>query len=206
MFDLDGTLADTLRDISEAGNHAFTSVGRPTFPLEAYRTLAGQGLPRLIQDGLGSDYQHLFDSAIAAFRDHYAEHRFDHTQPFDGVAELLDALSDRGCKLAVLSNKPDEATCDMVRTVFGRWDFAAVRGHREGTPVKPDPTSALQVAQEVGIAPDKWWYVGDTDVDMQTGRSAGFHTVGVTWGFREEAELRDAGAHRIINDPGELLA
>lgn len=206
MFDLDGTLADTLRDIADAGNHAFANVGRPIYPVNNYRTLAGQGLPRLIQDGLGRDHQHLFDPAIAAFRDFYSKHRFAHTAPYPGISELLDDLTHQGCTLAVLSNKPDEATRDMVEQVFDRWHFAAVRGHRDGAAPKPDPTSAREVADELGIAAAQWWYVGDTDVDMKTGRAAGFHTVGVTWGFRNEAELLAAGAHRIIHHPSQLLA
>lgn len=205
MFDLDGTLADTLADIAAAGNHAFAAVGRPTFAVERYRTLAGQGLDRLIGDGLGPDNQVLFDTAIEHFRGYYAEHRYDQTAPFPGVAELLDALAAAGIKLAVMSNKPDEATVDMVEQVFGRWSFADVRGHRAGYPVKPDPTAALEIADALGVAPSRWVYVGDTDVDMQTGKAAGFFTVGVTWGFRDEQELRDAGADAIIHEPGRLI-
>ena len=205
MFDLDGTLADTLTDIAHAGNHAFAAVGRPTHAVADYRTLAGQGLERLIRDGLGPDHAHLFDKAIAAFRGHYAAHRYDHTTPYPGVPELLDRLADRGAKLAVMSNKPDEATVDMVQTVLGRWPFAAARGHREGYRVKPDPKAPLEIAAELGVAPQDWAYVGDTDVDMLTGKAAGFFTVGVTWGFRDEAELREAGADAIVHEPGELM-
>ncbi|MEM7625268.1 MAG: HAD family hydrolase [Planctomycetota bacterium] len=205
MFDLDGTLADTLADIAAAGNHAFSAVGRPTYPVADYRTLAGQGLDRLIRDGLGPDHGGLFDDAIKYFRRHYAAHRFDHTAPYPGIDELLDALTAGGVSLAVMSNKPDEATVDMVDHVFGRWDFAAVRGHRRGYPVKPDPKAALEISEELGIAAARWAYVGDTDVDMLTGRAAGFFTVGVTWGFRDEAELRDAGADAIIDRPERLL-
>lgn len=206
MFDLDGTLADTLADIAAAGNHAFAAVERPGFPVADYRRLAGQGLERLIRDGLGPAHLCHFDAAHAAFLAHYTAHRFDHTAPYPGIAELLDRLVRDGVKLAVMSNKPDEATADTVRHVFGRWPFAAVRGHRAGYPVKPDPQAALEITEELDIPPSRWMYVGDTDVDMQTGRRAGFFTVGVTWGFRGEAELRDAGADAIIRDPAALLA
>jgi phosphoglycolate phosphatase len=205
MFDLDGTLADTLADIATAGNHAMAAVGRPGFPVDRYRTLAGQGLPRLIEDALGTEHQHLFDAAFAEFKAHYATHRYDQTRPFDGIAELLDTLSRDGVLLAVMSNKPDEATVDMVQQVFGRWDFAAVRGHLDGYPVKPDPRAAVEMAGELGVPPSDWAYVGDTDVDMQTGKAAGFFTVGVTWGFRDENELRRCGADAIIDRPAELL-
>ncbi|MEM9914838.1 MAG: HAD-IA family hydrolase [Planctomycetota bacterium] len=205
MFDLDGTLADTLRDLSEAGNHAMAVVGRPTYSLDEYRTLVGQGLDRLIHDALGPEHQDLFDQAIAAFRGYYAEHRYDHCAPYPGIAALLDALTAAGSKLAVMSNKPDEATVDMVQRVFGAWDFAAVRGHREGYPVKPDPTAALEIAEELGVPPERWLYVGDTDVDMQTGKRAGFFTVGVTWGFRSRSELESNGADYLTDRPAQVL-
>lgn len=205
MFDLDGTLADTLRDLSEAGNHAMAAVGRPTYSLDQYRTLVGQGLDRLIHDALGPDHQALFGDAIAAFHAHYADHRYDHCAPYPGIADLLDALTRRGLKLAVMSNKPDEATVDMVQRVFGRCDFAAVRGHRAGYPVKPDPKAPLEICDELGVAPAHWVYVGDTDVDMKTGKAAGFFTVGVSWGFRSVDEMQAAGADEIIRHPSELL-
>lgn len=206
MFDLDGTLADTLRDLAEAGNHAMSAVGRPTFTHNQYRTLVGQGLDRLIHDALGPDHQDLFDDAVAAFHRHYADHRYDHCAPYPGIAELLDALIVQGRKLAVMSNKPDEATVDMVARVFGRWAFDAMRGHRQGSPVKPDPQAALAICDELGIPPQRWVYVGDTNVDMFTGKRAGFFTVGVSWGFRSVDELADAGADAIIDQPSELLA
>lgn len=206
MFDLDGTLADTLRDLTEAGNHAMTAVNRPSYSLDEYRTLVGQGLDRLIHDALGAEHKSLFDDAIAAFHGYYAEHRYDHCAPYPGIAELLDELTVKGVKLAVMSNKPDEATVDMVRRVFGRWDFAAVRGHRDGYPVKPDPKAAVEISHELGIPPERWLYVGDTDVDMHTGKRAGFFTVGVAWGFRSVKEMRAAGADAIIDQPADLLA
>lgn len=206
MFDLDGTLADTLRDLSEAGNHAMAAVGRPTYAIDEYRTLVGQGLDRLIHDALGPDHQASFDDAIAAFHRYYADHRYDHCAPYPGVADLLDTLTAHGTKLAVMSNKPDEATVDMVQRVFGRWDFAAVRGHRAGYPVKPNPKAPLEICDQLGITPDRWAYVGDTDVDMHTGKAAGFFTVGVSWGFRSVDEMQAAGADAIIDHPSELLA
>ncbi|MEM1109677.1 MAG: HAD family hydrolase [Planctomycetota bacterium] len=205
MFDLDGTLADTLRDLAEAANHALTTVGRPTNPLDAYRTLTGQGLDRLIGDAMGLDHQQLFKKAVEAFHDHYAQHRYDHCTPYPGIPELLDALTARGVRLAVMSNKPNEATVDMVERIFGRWKFAAVRGHRAGYPVKPDPKAALDTCSELCVPPERWAYIGDTDVDMHTGRSAGFFTVGVAWGFRPVQGMRAAGANAIIDQPSELL-
>lgn len=206
MFDLDGTLADTLADLAASGNHAMRAVGRPIYAQRDYRTLVGQGLDRLIRDALGPEHAALFDDAIEVFRGHYAEHRYDHCRPYPGIPEMLDALTEAGYPLAVMSNKPDEATVEMVDRVFGRWSFAAVRGHRAGYPVKPDPTAALEICEELDTPPGRWAYVGDTDVDMHTGKAAGFFTVGVAWGFRPIQELTDAGADAVIDHPSALPA
>lgn len=205
MFDLDGTLADTLTDLAHAGNHALAAVGRPTFPVARYNTLAGQGLDRLLQDALGPDHPHLVPPTRDAFLHHYEQHRYDHTQPFPGIAPLLDQLVARGITLAAMSNKPHAATADMIERLFAGWPFAAALGQRPGVPVKPDPQAPLEICETLGLAPEHWAYVGDTDVDMKTGRAAGFLTVGVTWGFRAEAELLAAGAHHIIHRPADLL-
>lgn len=205
MFDLDGTLADTLRDIAEAANHALTRLGRPTFPLDRYRYLAGQGLQSLVTDALGPDHRDLIPRGIELFKSYYAVHSLDHTAPYPGMPALLDALASRRVPMAVLSNKPDAATRDVVARVFGKWSFKAVRGHREGEPLKPDPHGAIAIARELAIPPERWLYVGDTRVDMLTANAAGMHAVGVTWGFRDEPELRASGAREIIARPEELL-
>ena len=142
---------------------------------------------------------------MALFRAYYAEHWRETTRPYPGIADLLDALTARHLTLAVLSNKPDAATQEVMSHTFARWRFDAVRGHRDGAPLKPDPAAALDIAAELDIAPDRWLYVGDTDVDMRTGTGAGMFAVGVTWGFRDEAELRESGARAIIADPAALL-
>lgn len=206
MFDLDGTLADTLRDIAEAGNHMLRVLGREPLPVQRYRRLAGQGLPALVRDALEVEVENpRVAQGVAAFREYYAAHRYDHTGLYDGIAQLLDALTQRGVTLAVLSNKPDDATRDMVGRLLNRWMWAAVRGHRPPEPLKPDPTTAHRIATQLHVPSDQWMYVGDTRVDMLTGKAAGFYTVGVTWGFRDEAELRASGADAIIHEPGDLL-
>ena len=206
MFDLDGTLADTLTDIARCANAALQARGHAPHPREAYRFFAGQGVHRLFTDALGLEHDTDVTPLVEAFKSRYAEAAYDHTGPYDGVPELLDALTGRGVTLAVLSNKPDAATRLMVGRLFGRWDFAAVRGQRDGIPVKPDPTAARAIAAALGLPPERWIYVGDTAADMLTGTRSGFLTVGVTWGFRDEAELRDHGADAIIHRPLELLA
>lgn len=205
MFDLDGTLADTLEDLAAAGNHALAAVGRPGYPVPRYRQLVGRGLEQLMIDALGAEHAGLVPAAKAAFLAYYAEHRYDHTRPYDGIAELLDALTAGRVPMAVLSNKPDAAAVDMVETIFGRWPFVAVRGQRDGCAAKPDPAGALEVCAEVGVSAGRWVYVGDSDVDMLTARAAGFYAVGVAWGFRGRDELVAAGADVVVQTPGEIL-
>lgn len=205
MFDLDGTLADTLADIAASANHALTQLGRPTHPVASYRYLAGQGLESLMTDALGPDHQHLVEQGAEHFRAYYKDHSLDFTQPFEGIAQVLDTLEAKKIPMAVLSNKPHPATLQVVRDVFGAWSFAAVQGHEPPTPLKPDPASGLSIAAKLGIAPEDWLYVGDTRVDMETATRAGFYPLGVLWGFRDEPELRESGAKQIIAHPLELL-
>ena len=205
MFDLDGTLIDTLADLAAAGNHAFAAVGFPGYPAPEYRRLVGQGLDQLMLDGLPQATDAQRREAKAAFLRHYAQHRYDQTRPYDGIPELLDQLDRRGIPTAVMSNKPHEAADDMVRQLLGAARFAAVRGHQAGYPVKPDPTAALEIAEQLGVPADRWFYLGDTDVDMLTARAAGFRPVGVTWGFRDRAELQAAGAAHLIDHPRQLI-
>ncbi|MFI4862375.1 MAG: HAD family hydrolase [Phycisphaerales bacterium JB063] len=206
LFDLDGTLLDTLADLSAAANHALTTLGRPTHPREAYNTFLGQGVRELFVDALGPDHQHLIDDAIHAHLAYYADHRLDTTGPFPGIDAMLDQLAQRGVKLGVLSNKPDPVTREMIPHFFPHADWAYVRGHRAGTAPKPDPHAALEAIDTLGIPADRWLYVGDTAVDMQTGKGAGMFTVGVSWGFRSVEELRAHGADAIVDDPAELVA
>lgn len=205
LFDLDGTLADTLADIAAAANHALESVGRPTLPVEQYRYLAGQGVDYLIIHALGRLHVNKGPRCRQAYLDYYAQHKFEHTELFDGIADLLDELTTRRVRLGILSNKPDAATQDMVNHLFGKWRFDVVRGAMDGTPLKPDPSAAISISTDLRIAAPQWLYVGDTAADMRAGTGAGMFTVGVTWGFRDESELREHGADAIIHQPGELL-
>jgi len=205
MFDLDGTLLDTLADLTAAGNYALTAVGRPTYSLDDYRTLVGQGVRQLFVDALGPDHQDLLEESITQFKRYYADHRFDTTAPYAGIDAMLDDLSTAGAKLAVLSNKPHEATVDVVGRYFPLVRWSAIRGYKDGTPPKPEPDSAREVLATVGYPPQRWVYVGDTKVDMLTGKAAGMYTVGVAWGFRSVQELRDNGADAIIQTPAQLV-
>ncbi len=206
MFDLDGTLADTLQDIANAANHALVHLGHAAIETPRFRHLAGQGLRNLMAAVLGPDRAEQIDEGMAMFRAHYADHFIDHTKPFEGISEVLDAAAARGLPMAVLSNKPHPATLLVMEKVFSRWPFASIIGHRPDKPLKPDPASALEIAASLSIPPRRWMYVGDTRVDMETAINAGMFPVAVLWGFRDEAELRESGAKVIVKEPAELLA
>jgi phosphoglycolate phosphatase len=205
MFDLDGTLADTLADIAAVGNHALGRLGLAAIPVEKYRFLAGQGIRRLISDALGPEHQDLVPEAVELARAYQLEHGLDHARLYPGIAQLLDELTRRKLKTAVLSNKPHPATQVAVAKLLGNWRFDAVAGQREGVPLKPDPRQALEIAERLAVPAPRWLYLGDTAADMRTAVAARFHPVGVLWGFREEAELRANGARTIIAHPLELL-
>lgn len=207
LFDLDGTLLDTLRDIGEACNRVLVERGYPPHPIEAYRYLVGDGARVLLSRALpeGSRDDATIDASLADYIAEYARGWNVHTQPYAGIADLLDALVVRGLKLAVLSNKPHPFTVQCVETFLARWTFHAVRGQTEAFPRKPDPGSALDVAHHLGTTPDRVCYVGDTGTDMQTATAAGMVAVGVLWGFRERAELEANGAKQIIAHPRDLL-
>lgn len=206
MFDLDGTLADTIGVIAHCANHAFSQVGQPPRPVEDFRYLAGQGVRRLFVDAFDpTPDEAVIDRCIAAFQEAYARHADDMTKPFPGMLDTLTVLRQRGLKLAVLSNKNDGPTNHCVECVFAGHTFASVVGAKPDVPLKPDPTSALAITRALDIPPSDWLYVGDTRVDMETAKAAGMFAVGVLWGFRDEAELRASGADAIIDEPGQLL-
>ncbi len=209
IFDLDGTLADTLADIADAANFALRSVGRPPHAADRYRYLAGQGVDYLIRHALSDPPEAdetLVRRAKTIYLERYDAHKYDRTGPFAGVPELLDGLVARGLKLAVLSNKPHEATREMVARLFARWRFDVAVGAKPGAPLKPAPGAAVAVAEAMGVPAGACIYIGDTRADMLTGSGAGMFTVGVLWGFRDEAELRESGADAVIQRPEELLA
>lgn len=205
IFDLDGTLADTLADIGAAMNHALESMGLPTHPLAAYAQFVGEGVERLAERALPPQAAARKDEAVAAYAAHYAKSMFDRSHPYSGIPELLDEFNRRGLPLAVLSNKPHDATRQMIATLFGRWPWRAVVGQRSGIPKKPDPTAALAIAHELECEPARIGFIGDTAVDMQTARAAGMRAIGVLWGFRDRLELEAAGAQLIVTHPAEIL-
>ena len=206
LFDLDGTLADSLADIGGAVNRVLVELGFPTHPVASYARFVGDGAEKLIERALPEDQVALRPEALARYRQVYYEQMFDQTRLFDGIPALLDALAEDGYRLAVLSNKPDGQTRAMCEKLLARWHFSAVFGERHGVPRKPDPQGALEIAQRLELAPAACAFVGDTPIDMRTSVAAGMFGIGVTWGFRPREELIAAGGKVVAERPGEILA
>lgn len=207
IFDLDGTLLNTLRDLADSGNEVLRRMGFPTHPVDAYRYHVGDGIRmlayRALPEGHREDEQ--LDAFVAQMSAYYAEHQVDTTRPYDGIDEMLDELAGRGLPLAIFSNKPDHAVKSIVARLLGRHSFAVVRGALPDVAVKPDPTGAFAVAEELGLAPGEFFFLGDTAIDMQTAVAAGMYPVGAAWGFRDEAELRAGGAKMVARHPAEVV-
>jgi len=207
IFDLDGTLLDTLDDIANAANRVLAARGFAAHPNSNYRAFIGEGVVRLISRVLPDAHQDevTVRACIEAYVQEYARNWNVKTKPYAGVPEMLDGLVEGGLKLAVLSNKPDHFTQQCVRELLAKWSFDVVLGASEAFPRKPDPASALETARRLGVLPAECLYVGDSGIDMQTARAAGMYAVGALWGFRGKEELLREGAHILIEEPGEIL-
>jgi phosphoglycolate phosphatase len=205
LFDLDGTLADTLADIGGSMNHVLEGYGFPTHGIDAYKTMLGEGLELLARLALPPGREALVADALLRYRAHYAEHFADQSAPYPGVAELLDGLSALELPLAVLSNKRDDFTRACVERLLPRWRFSEVRGERAGTPRKPDPQAALEIARALGVPVAECAFIGDTRVDMETAVNAGMLPVGALWGYRTREELVASGARVLLAHPLDLL-
>lgn len=207
VFDLDGTLLDSLADLADTMNAVLQTNGYAMHPQEAYRHFVGTGMEALVRRTL-PEHARTPDEIAARLEDtrqEYARRWADSTRPYAGVPQMLDALQDRDLPMAVLSNKPDDFTSLTVERLLSDWSFAQVRGQRPDTPTKPDPAGAYAIAEALSVDPARVLYVGDTSTDMQTGRAAGMVTIGVTWGFRDRPELEEHGAHTVIDEPSQLL-
>jgi len=207
VFDLDGTLLNTLADLATAMNAALAASRLPTHPVESYKFHVGGGLMNLIHRTAPAsmDDPALEAKLVADMRAAYSNCWDATTVPYDGVGEMLDGLVARGVPMGVFSNKPHDFTMLCVTQLLAAWPFVAIRGVNEQTPRKPDPSGALAVAAAMGAEPARTLYVGDTGTDMETGTNAGMVVVGVTWGFRGVEELLANGAQAIIAEPPELL-
>lgn len=208
LFDLDGTLINSLADLAASMNHALETMNLITFPEERYRYFVGSGVRIMAEKTLAENNaktQENVEKAVQLFNVHYAKHYSDRTKPYPGISELLCGLKADGIKTAVVSNKPDAFVKEIVRKVFGPSAFQAVLGQRAGIPIKPDPAGALEACRALGSAPGECVFLGDSSVDMQTAVNAGMTPVGALWGFRGREELAAAGAGFLLEKPQNLL-
>ena len=208
MFDLDGTLLNTLEDLADSGNAALKELGLPVHPVECYRYFVGNGVHELMKRLLPLEELNNIELGkilLSKYTAQYNNRWICKTRPYDGMVETLHGLKAAGATLSVFSNKPDEFTKSCIYHFFGDNLFSAVRGGRDDTPRKPDPDGALAILKQIGVKPESVLYVGDTSTDMQTAHAAGFFAIGVTWGFRTRAELEKNNANAIIDAPSEIL-
>jgi phosphoglycolate phosphatase len=206
IFDLDGTLLDTIEDIAQTMNLVFGRRGYPFFSIEDCMRMVGDGMEVLVRRALpcGSDDEALMGEIVQEYREAYSRVWRDHSRPYPGVLELLEGLKARGVRSAVLSNKSHPFTETMTRELLP-FDFEIVRGALPGVPFKPDPSAALRMASEMNVPPAGFVFVGDTDIDMETARAAGMYPAGALWGFRDAANLKAGGASVLLASPGDLL-
>lgn len=207
IFDLDGTLLDTLEDLSNAANRVLERNGFPTHDMNAYRYMVGDGAVVLMRRALPEERRNdaTIQGCVEGFRTEYERGWKTKTRPYDGVAEMLDALTAHGMKMAVLSNKPDDFTRWCVAEYLSQWTFDLVLGQRDSVPLKPDPSGAMEISRSLNIPPSQFVYLGDTAIDMKTAVAAGMYPVGALWGFRSGQELLENGARLLIKRPPELL-
>ena len=207
LFDLDGTLLDSIEDLTDSMNIVLNGFGFPGHDVEACKHFVGDGVETFALRALPENQR---DEATVAqcaaeMRAEYRKRWSLKTRPYDGIPELLDDLTLRNLKLAVLSNKPEESTREMVAELLSKWRFYPVAGAQPSVPKKPDPTLAIEISQHLRVPADKFLYLGDTGTDMKTARGAGMFPVGALWGFRTAEELKDTGAKVLVAHPSEVL-
>jgi phosphoglycolate phosphatase len=207
IFDLDGTLINSLQDIADSMNAVLSAKGLKTYDYDSYRYFVGRGLRNLVSQVLPVEDRS--EENITAFyadlMKEYEKNLITKTTLYQGIPAMLDKLKARNFKLAVLSNKDDGFTNKIAGELLSKWSFDVIFGLISGIPRKPDPTGALMVCKTFNVTPEEILYLGDTGIDMRTALAAGMHPVGVTWGFRTRKELTENGAGAIIDSPGELF-
>jgi len=207
IFDLDGTLIDSLADIANSANAVLESMMFPTHAIDDYRMFIGDGVGMLFSRALPVEHrkEEVIGQCVAQMRVEYGNRWNVDTAPYAGMLELLSDLRQRGVRLGILSNKPQLFSQKCADAFFPQGTFDLVFGQREGVPRKPDPAAALEIASTFAISPAECAFVGDSSIDIETACRAGMLPIGVQWGFRSADELRSAGAHRILAHPGELM-
>ena len=207
IFDLDGTLLNTIGDLAASVDYVMRSRNLPEHTDAEYRRMVGGGIKRLVERALPEALvanEAYVDECVTQFRRYYVDNIDRHTVPYEGMCELLGDLQQHGVKLAVASNKFQHGTDRLVSKFFGDIDFVAVEGNREGAPLKPDPQIVAGILSRAGIAPERAVMIGDSGIDIRTAQAAGIDSIGVAWGFRFAEELYEAGAERVLSDVEEL--
>ena len=205
IFDLDGTILDTLDDLADSVNFALKKHGLPVRENTEIRSFLGNGMVNLVKLSAGDKAENI-EGILADFKEYYAKHSADKTKPYDGVLETISALKEQGVKTAVLSNKGDFAVQPLVKRYFGGL-IERAQGENEAAGVlrKPNPDGVYKIMKELGVTEEETVFVGDSEVDILTAKNAGVDCVAVTWGFRDEKDLIENGAEKLISKPSELL-
>ena len=207
IFDLDGTLLDTAADLGDSCNYALRQCGFPEHRLDEYYQMVGRGIYNLFRAAMPAEKvtEENVQRMAGYFLTYYDVHKCDLTRPYEGIPEMFKKLSDAGIRFAVASNKYQDGAEKLITHFFGQYSFVRVLGQRDGQPIKPDPEIVNQIlAAAPGITRDETVYVGDSNVDMQTGLNAGVRTIGVTWGFRSREELAAYSPFALADSPAQL--
>lgn len=206
IFDLDGTLLDTLQDLAASVNYALRQHAMPEHSIDDIRRFVGNGVRKLMERAVPEGAQNpLFESAFAMFRQYYMQHSLDTTRPYDGIPEMLDELKRRGCLIAVVSNKMMAATQELIAHFFPQIEVAIGEHEAEGIRKKPAPDTVREALRQLGVTTKNAVYVGDSDVDIETAYNSGLPCISVLWGFRDRDFLLSHGATTLISCPEELL-
>ncbi|MEG1915326.1 MAG: HAD family hydrolase [Muribaculaceae bacterium] len=207
IFDLDGTLLNTITDLGESANYALNLNGYPTHSIASYPFFVGNGVRRLIERVLPEDCrsEEIKNKILSNFMEYYNHHNTDYTKPYDDITTLLNNLQNNNVSIAVASNKYQLATEALITHFFPKINFVAIIGQNDGVPVKPDPSIVFNILAKANIAKAETIYIGDSGVDMETARRACVDSIGVTWGFRTEKELKENHADYIVNSPTEIF-
>ena len=207
IFDLDGTLLNTIDDLGDAANYVMRHYGYPEFTSEEYKYKVGHGIRKLVERALPQEHRtsQEVDEATALFMPYYELHKADKTCPYSGIPQTLMALQMKGVRIAVATNKAQKAVEGLMRYYFPQIHFLATIGQSDRVPAKPDPTIVHEIIRRAGLTKDEVLYVGDSNVDMETARNAGVEACGVTWGFRKREELEAYRPAHIIDKPEQIL-
>ena len=208
IFDMDGTLVDTLEDLADSVNEMLAHYNFPQRTIDEVRKFVGNGAKKLMERALPAEKsadENFVLEALEIYNQCYSRHVLNKTKPYDGIMEFLSELAEKKIPLGICTNKQNFAAQIIAEKIFNPIKFSEVIGDEKGKPRKPDPTRALEIAKKFGVQPAEVAYFGDTAVDMNTANNAGFLPVGVTWGFRPESELHESGAKIIVHHPKEIL-